>query len=79
ETLVARLPGVGNELQIQLMAEDAPTAAITRVAEDYDLVMLRSQRQFSNGFRMGTSTRTLLEQLSGSVILVNEPYPQHRE
>ncbi|PZD72015.1 Na(+)/H(+)-K(+) antiporter GerN [Acaryochloris thomasi RCC1774] len=78
ETLAARLPTAGGELQIQVIVEDASMAVIARVAEDYDLVMLRSQRQFSNGFRMGTSTRTLLEQLSGSVILVNEPYPQRR-
>ncbi|MGF1604659.1 MAG: cation:proton antiporter [Thermosynechococcaceae cyanobacterium] len=79
ELLVARLPSAVCQIKIELMAREAPIAAITKAAENYDLVILRSQRRrVGNGLSMGSSTTPLLKQLPGSFILVGEPHPRRR-
>ncbi|NJN00994.1 MAG: universal stress protein [Leptolyngbyaceae cyanobacterium SL_1_1] len=77
ETLVDRLPAADCTIEIQLLARDNVVLAITKVAQSYDLVVLRSQRRrVGNGLTIGQSTTPLLQRLTSSVILIGEPHPQ---
>ncbi|MGB6013717.1 MAG: cation:proton antiporter, partial [Nodosilinea sp.] len=77
ELLVKRLPTTDVEIEICLLAGDNIVATIVKTASQYDLVMLRLQRRrVGNGLPVGASTTPLVDQLTGSVILVGEPHPQ---
>ena len=77
EVLLNRLPSTNVTIEIELLARDHVVPAITKAARNYDLVILRSQRRRSNsGLTIGANTTPLIQQLSGSVILVGEPHPQ---
>lgn len=74
EILVSRLPETEARIQTQILEADNPISAIAEVAENYDLVVLRAvRRRINNRLSLGSSTTPLLNQLSGSVILVGEP------
>ncbi|NEP17381.1 MAG: universal stress protein [Leptolyngbya sp. SIO4C1] len=78
ETLVDRLPAANCPIEVQLLTRDNVVSAIAKMAQGYDLVILRSQRRrIGNGLTIGESTTPLLERLKGSVILIGEPHP-HR-
>lgn len=80
ENLLARLPQTDGQIQIQIVAADAPITAIARIAENHDLVVLRSQyRHINNRLSLGARTTPLLHQLFGSVILVGEPVTKPQE
>ncbi|MBE9156042.1 cation:proton antiporter [Nodosilinea sp. LEGE 06152] len=80
ELLVKRLPTTDVEIEIQLLAGDNVVSTIVKTASQYDLVMLRLQRRrVGNGLTVGASTTPLVDQLSGSVILVGEPHPQRSD
>lgn len=75
--LVSRLPAAECLIEIELVKRDNPVLTITRAAQLYDLVILRSQRRrIGNGISIGTSTTPLLTQIKKSIILVGEPHPQ---
>lgn len=74
EILVSRLPQMDARIQTQILEADNPISAISQVAENHDLVVLRTQRRrINNRLSLGSSTTPLLNQLPGSVILVGEP------
>ncbi len=76
EVLLDRLPSTNTTLEVELLARDNVVLAITKMARNYDLVILRSQRRHSSsGLTLGASTTPLVQQLAGSVILVGEPHP----
>lgn len=80
ELLVKRLPAADSKIDICLLAGDNAVATIVKTAARYDLVMLRLQRRrVGNGLTVGASTTPLVDQLTGSVILVGEPHPQRRD
>ncbi len=79
ETLVDQLPTASCQIEVVLIVQDNWIAGIVQYAQAYDLVVLRSQRRrVGSGLSLATTTRPLLERLSGSVILVGEPYPLNR-
>lgn len=74
EQLNAQLPAIDCKTDIQVVVRSRQTEAIAQIARDYDVVVVRSQRRrIGSGLSLGTLTRPLLEQLSGSIILVAEP------
>ncbi|PZO60308.1 MAG: sodium:proton antiporter, partial [Phormidesmis priestleyi] len=78
QILIRELPEANCRIEVQIVVQDGLVGAISQSALDYDLVILRSQRRrVGSGLSLGTSTQPLLEKLTGSVILVGEPYP-HR-
>ncbi len=78
QMLIGELPEANCRIDVQIVVQDGLVGAIAQSALDYDLVILRSQRRrVGSGLSLGTSTQPLLEKLTGSVILVGEPYP-HR-
>ncbi|PSN14888.1 sodium:proton antiporter [filamentous cyanobacterium CCT1] len=80
ELLVKRLPPTEVEIEIRLLAGDNVVSTIVKTASHYDLVMLRLQRRrVGNGLTVGASTTPLVDQLSGSVVLVGEPHPQRSD
>lgn len=80
EILVSHLPQMAGRIQTQILEADNPISTIPQVAENYDLVVLRSQRRrISNRLSLGSSTTPLLNKLSASVILVGEPIRKPRE
>ncbi|MGB3201536.1 MAG: cation:proton antiporter [Nodosilinea sp.] len=80
ELLVKRLPKASAEIEIRLVAGDNVVSTIAKTASQYDLVMLRLQRRrVGNGLSVGASTTPLVDQLTGSVILVGEPHPQRQD
>ncbi|PSR17651.1 sodium:proton antiporter [filamentous cyanobacterium CCP3] len=80
ELLVKRLPSTEVEIEIRLLAGDNVVSTIVKTASQYDLVMLRLQRRrVGNGLTVGASTTPLVDQLTGSVILVGEPHPQRSD
>ena len=77
QILLDKLPSANRNIDIQVRKSDRVVATIVREAGQHDLVMLRSQRRrVGDLLTIGKSTAPLLEQLSGSVILVGEPHPQ---
>jgi Kef-type K+ transport system membrane component KefB/nucleotide-binding universal stress UspA family protein len=77
QTLVDRLPVADCAIEVQLLAQDNVIGTIAQIAQNYDLVILRSQRRrVGNGLILGARTSPLLERLHCSVILVGEPHPQ---
>ncbi|MGB5973090.1 MAG: cation:proton antiporter, partial [Nodosilinea sp.] len=77
EVLVERLPDAGVEIDIRLLPGDNVVSTIAKAAKQYDLVMLRLQRRrVGSGLSVGANTTPLVNQLTGSVILVGEPHPQ---
>ncbi len=77
--LVALLPQKTCDIEIQMKPHDNAVAAIVEASHEYDGVILRSQRRWRDkGVSMGSRTTPLLEQLSGSIILVGEPDPSQR-
>lgn len=78
QRLLRELPEANCQIDVQIVVQDGLVGAISQSALDYDLVILRSQRRrVGSGLSLGTSTQPLLEKITGSVILVGEPYP-HR-
>jgi len=76
EALIDQLPPADCHIEVVLIVKDNWIAGIVQFAQGYDLVVLRSQRRrVGSGLSLATTTRPLLERLSGSVILVGEPYP----
>ncbi len=76
EALIDQLPPADCHIEVVLIVKDNWIAGIVQFAQGYDLVILRSQRRrVGSGLSLATTTRPLLERLSGSVILVGEPYP----
>ncbi|MGC1527876.1 MAG: cation:proton antiporter [Phormidesmis sp.] len=77
EVLIDRLPPAPSSIEIEILARDNVVMAIAKAARQYDLVIVRSQRRrSSNGFTLGTQTTPLVQQLSGSLMLVGEPHTQ---
>ena len=77
EVLLERLPSAEGSIEIEMLARDNAVSAIAKAAKQYDLTIVRSQRRHSgNGFTIGEKTMPLVQQLSGSVILVGEPQLQ---
>lgn len=75
-----RLPAAECTIQTKLLKGDSPVNIITQIEQEYDSVILRSQRRrIGNGLTLGASTTPLLEKLSGSVILIGEPHPRRRQ
>ncbi|MGB3769141.1 MAG: cation:proton antiporter [Phormidesmis sp.] len=77
EILLERLPSGSGSMEIELLARDNVVAAIAKASRQYDLVIVRSQRRHSGtGLTIGENTTPLVQQLSGSIILVGEPQTQ---
>ena len=77
EILLERLPSAEGSIEIEMLARDSTISAIAKASRQYDLTIVRSQRRHSgNGFTIGEKTMPLVQQLSGSVILVGEPQSQ---
>ncbi|PZV07014.1 MAG: sodium:proton antiporter [Leptolyngbya sp.] len=76
ELLVNRFPAADIDIDIRLVAGDNVVSTIVKTAAEYDVVMLRLQRRrVGNGLTVGSQTTSLVDQLTGSVILVGEPHP----
>ncbi|MBW4463536.1 MAG: cation:proton antiporter [Nodosilinea sp. WJT8-NPBG4] len=76
ELLVDRFPASDIDIDIRLVGGDNVVATIVKTASDHDVVMLRLQRRrVGNGLTVGSQTTSLVDQLTGSVILVGEPHP----
>ena len=77
EILLDRLPPADCSIEVELLARENLVLAISKAAKQYDLVVVRSQQHRSgNRLTVGTKTTPLLQQLTGSVLLVGEPHPQ---
>ncbi|MEA5448964.1 cation:proton antiporter [Leptolyngbya sp. CCNP1308] len=80
ELLVNRFPASDIDIDIRLVAGDNVVSTIVKTASQYDVVMLRLQRRrVGNGLTVGSRTTSLVDQLTGSVILVGEPHPQRSD
>lgn len=80
ELLVNRFPAADIDIDIRLIAGDNVVSTIVKTASQFDLVMLRLQRRrVGNGLTVGSQTTSLVDQLTGSVILVGEPHPQRSD
>ncbi|MFQ4135512.1 cation:proton antiporter [Nodosilinea sp. PGN35] len=78
--LVSRFPTADIDIDICLVAGDNVVSTIVKTASQYDVVMLRLQRRrVGNGLTVGARTTSLVDQLTGSVILVGEPHPQRSD
>ncbi|MBD2105876.1 cation:proton antiporter [Nodosilinea sp. FACHB-13] len=76
ELLVDRFPSSDSDIDIRLVAGDNAVSTIVKTASQHDVVMLRLQRRrVGNGLSVGSQTTSLVDQLTGSVILVGEPHP----
>lgn len=73
--------------EIQITPHDNIARAILQAAKDYDLVVLRSpnrvfageslrQRNHAGALPISDITSDLIEQLSGSIVMISEPQPQ---
>jgi Kef-type K+ transport system membrane component KefB/nucleotide-binding universal stress UspA family protein len=62
--------------KIEMMMDANPIDAIARVAQDYDLVIIRSRRQRTSagGLAIGDTTTQLIQRLKGSVVILGEPF-----
>jgi len=77
EILIDRLPPASCSIEVEMLARDNVVLAIAKASRSYDLVILRSQRRrSSSGLTIGERTTPLVQQLSGSVILMGEPHLQ---
>jgi Kef-type K+ transport system membrane component KefB/nucleotide-binding universal stress UspA family protein len=80
ELLVNRFPAADIDIDIRLLEGYNVVSTIVKTASQYDLVMLRLQRRrVGNGLTVGSRTMSLVDQLSGSIILVGEPHPQRSD
>ncbi len=80
ELLVTRFPAADIDIEIRLLEGYNVVSTIVKTASQYDLVMLRLQRRrVGNGLTVGSHTMSLVDQLSGSIILVGEPHPQRSD
>ncbi|MGB3297180.1 MAG: cation:proton antiporter [Phormidesmis sp.] len=76
-TLIDELPPAACDIAVQIVVQDNWVGAIEGRSRDYDLVILRSQRRnVGNALGLSATTQPLVERISGSVILVGEPYAQ---
>ncbi len=77
EQLIAELPAANCTLEVRIMVQENVVGAIAKAAQNYDLVILRSQRRRTGtGLTLGTLTQPLLARIHNSVILVGEPHPR---
>lgn len=80
ELLVNRFPAADIDIDIRLLEGYSVVSTIVKTASQYDLVMLRLQRRrVGNGLTVGSRTMSLVDKLSGSIILVGEPHPQRSD
>ncbi len=80
EQLIAELPAADCTLEVRVLVQENVVGAIAKAAQNYDLVILRSQRRRTGtGLTLGTLTQPLLSRIHNSVILVGEPHPRHRQ
>ncbi len=79
EQLIAELPPADCTLEVQVWVQESVVGAIAKAAQNYDLVILRSQRRRTGtGLTLGTLTQPLLAHINNSVILVGEPHARHQ-
>jgi Kef-type K+ transport system membrane component KefB/nucleotide-binding universal stress UspA family protein len=77
DSLIAKLPPAACEINSELLIREDVVSAIAKAAAKYDLVILRAQRRrLGQSLTLGMSTVPILQQLSGSVIVMGEP-PLH--
>ncbi|KPQ35863.1 MAG: transporter, CPA2 family [Phormidesmis priestleyi Ana] len=76
KSLIDQLPAANCKIKVELVVKDSIVGAIAQLESQYDLVIVRSQRrQMAGGLRMATTAQPLFKRLTGSVVLVGEPYP----
>lgn len=79
EQMIAELPAANCTLEVRMLMHENVVGAIAKAAQNYDLVILRSQRRRTGtGLTLGTLTQPLLARVRNSVILVGEPHPRAR-
>ena len=75
--LVDKLPQTSTAIDVQILTSRDTATAITQMAADYDLVVMRSlRRRTGSGLNLITNLpdfESLLSQIEGSVIVVGEP------
>ncbi len=75
QLLIDKLPAASCVIEVVLVVHDNVVTAISQSSHSHDLVILPSKRRrVGNGFSLGSHTQPLLDKLSGSVILVGEPF-----
>ena len=80
QRLIDEMPLATCEIEVQLMMQDNWVGTIAAQSQNYDLVILRSQRRkVGSSLSLPASIQPLIERISGSLILVGEPYLQQTE